>query len=247
MLFIYGMIDTILLGFMRTQSEVGFYTAAVKIAILVGTLPSILHQTFFPSLSAYSKTREWRDVLGLYIIVLTLSGLAVGGAGLLAAREILVIVYGARYLGGVTAMQILFFNAVVSFLAVAFANPLIVIKKEKQYLLVVASGAIVNIILNISLIPSFGIEGAAVATVLSEVTVLITAAFILRKHVHFRTGKLILLSMTHTAISFAAGEVGVTLGFDGIYSGLIFISVFLILFLFFRKNYRKLTGEIVLS
>ncbi len=245
MLVIYGMIDTILLGFMRTQGEVGLYTAAVKIALLVGVIPSLLHQTFFPSLSAVSRNKEWREVLGLYIIVLTLGGFAMGGTGLFAAREVMTIIYGARYLGGVMALQILFFNIIIKFLAVAFANPMIALKMEKQYLFIVTSGAVVNIIFNILLIPSFGIEGAAAATVLSEIAVLINALFILKKHVQFRVGKLILLSLLQTAASFAGGEVGVALGVGGIGSGLIFMSIFLILFLFFRQNYRELVSEIV--
>jgi len=104
----------------------------------------------------------------------------------------------------------------------------------------------VNIVFNIVLIPSFGIEGAAVATVLSEIAVLINALLILRKHVQLRIGKLVLFSLLQTAASFTAGEVSIALGIGGIGAGLIFMSVFLILFLFFRQNYRKLVSEIVL-
>jgi O-antigen/teichoic acid export membrane protein len=74
---------------------------------------------------------------------------------------------------------------------VALAHLLIAWGENRSYLFVVSSGAAVNIVLNFVLIPLYGINGAAIATVCAEAAVCVAAWYYLRKTFHFSIAKVI--------------------------------------------------------
>jgi O-antigen/teichoic acid export membrane protein len=72
---------------------------------------------------------------------------------------------------------ILLVNLFMIFVNVSLAHLLVAWNHHKKYLIVVSSGAIANIACNIMLIPTYGIIGAAIATVCAEVVVLGTTLY----------------------------------------------------------------------
>ncbi|MGB9763467.1 MAG: polysaccharide biosynthesis C-terminal domain-containing protein [Minisyncoccia bacterium] len=71
--------------------------------------------------------------------------------------------------------QLISFDVIPCYLAGAFANPINIWGDYKNYLIVVSVGAIINFILNLVLIPKYGINGAIISTILAEVFVFLTA------------------------------------------------------------------------
>src|SRR5690606_8655238 len=93
-------------------------------------------------------------------------GLGVGGSML--ARPGFELLYGAQYLDSVLPFQILIWSVTLLFINRNFRVLLVSFDHQRYQLLVVASAAGLNVGLNLLLIPLYGLAGAAVATVLSE-------------------------------------------------------------------------------
>jgi len=79
--------------------------------------------------------------------------------------------FGEKYLAAISPLMILSLNVLVIAVNVFFGNPLTVWGKQKAYSVAITFGAISNIILNFALIPRYSFNGAALATLLSEVVV----------------------------------------------------------------------------
>ena len=163
---VYLNMDTVLLGFFKTSREVGLYTSAYKIVTLASTIPILIFTSFLPSLVSGKKiiTKEWKT----YIIAMFSIGLPVAaGIGLLAPACISML-YGAEYQDAVLPLQILSLDIAAVFMSVTFAQPLLFLGKEKQYLSIVAWSAGLNLIFNLFMIPWYGMTGAAITTVFAE-------------------------------------------------------------------------------
>jgi O-antigen/teichoic acid export membrane protein len=172
---IYISFDTVLLGYMRTAQEVGVYTAAYKIITFLTLIPALIFQTYLPELSNPTGETRHTPVLHRYQTILILTGIPVGIVGILCSRAIIVGIFGAAFESGVLPFQILLVSTTLIYFNIAIANPLLAWGKEKEYLFIVGAGACVNLLLNIVLIPEYGIVGAATATLAAESTVFVVA------------------------------------------------------------------------
>jgi O-antigen/teichoic acid export membrane protein len=93
---------------------------------------------------------------------------------------VIVLIYGGAYVEAVRPLQILLITSSVIFLNVALVNPLLAWDRQTEYMKIIAVGALANVVMNVLLIPRFGIRGAAVATLLAEISV---AGFGIRAYV----------------------------------------------------------------
>ncbi|MBN1446973.1 MAG: flippase [Bacteroidetes bacterium] len=171
----YLQIDLVMCGFLLPSEQVGFYTAAQRIAGAVALLPVVFLQAWMPELSRAEGDTEQRIVLERFFRVMALPGLLIAGSGFLIAPEALQFLFGNSYLDGSTALRLLFVSLGFVFLNMALANPLLAWKRDRDYFLIVLAGAGINVGLNAAFIPVMGIEGAAWATVAAEGTVLLFA------------------------------------------------------------------------
>jgi O-antigen/teichoic acid export membrane protein len=96
--------------------------------------------------------------------------MAVGGA--LAAEPIIRLVYGPEFSPAVAPFRILAWSVLTVYANAAFAFLLLARGRDRRYLVAVAAGAAVNMGLNLIAIPLAGMIGAALVTMVSELTVL---------------------------------------------------------------------------
>ncbi|MGB2728537.1 MAG: flippase [Halobacteriota archaeon] len=164
--------DTLMLGYFKTPDVVGLYNAALPLAHLLPVVLLSMNFIYVPIVSQlYSKNliEEMKRnfaVLTKWIFLLTLPLFFVL---VLFPDVVLNLLFGSRYIGASLALQIL---AIAFFCNAALGFPystLIVIGKSKFLMYVFLISAIINIILNIVLIPPMGIVGAAIASALSVV------------------------------------------------------------------------------
>ena len=187
MISIYYNFDRVMLGFMKGEEVVGWYNAAYNIILVIITLPGLIIQSFFPSLShVYRDKKKMPNVTGQYLKIMFSIGIPFGFGGTVLASSVIDLVYGRTYTNAILALQILSWNIVAVFISMAFANPLLAWDKQNTYMKVIAGGAITNLLFNFLLIPKFGIGGASVATVLAEVAVFSVAYFEIRKIISIR-------------------------------------------------------------
>jgi len=175
MIQIFYNIDTVMLGFMRSDEEVGYYNAAYKIIMLLILASGAYHDAIFPVISNYYTT-SMDSLKSLLLqtarLMVTLAlPLAVGGTVL--ARPIMNLIYGAKYEAGIIAFQILVWTFAINCIDTIYSRGLLASNRQNKYALVLTVVAASNVLLNFVLIPLLGLLGAAIATVLAQIIALL--------------------------------------------------------------------------
>jgi O-antigen/teichoic acid export membrane protein len=182
MISIYYNLDMVMLGNIKTQAEVGIYNAAYKI-FLIGLIPlSVIVKIFLPSLSKVTDKELLRKTIHNYGIMIFGFGIIISGFIFGSAKHSITIIFGKDYLNAIVPLMILSLNILVISVNVFLGNPLTVWGKQKVYSVAITFGAIINIILNLVLIPEYSYSGAALATLLSEVVVFFCVLYLFIKN-----------------------------------------------------------------
>jgi O-antigen/teichoic acid export membrane protein len=166
----YAYVDTVILGLMRTDAEVGWYAAAYSLYEGLTYAPSILAAVLTPRLSAlFTRDRgAHRSLLTRALLVSVALAIVLGGVAALAAAPIVALLFGGRYARAVQPLQILAAGSVFVFATWILHAAAISTNLDRRLLLTTAIGLAANVVLNIVLIPRYGISGAAWATVVAE-------------------------------------------------------------------------------
>jgi len=98
---------------------------------------------------------------------LIILGLPIVAGGIILAPQIITLVFGAKYLGGALALQILMGALLVIHISNPFVSALFAGNFQKTTFWVTAGGAFLNAILNLILIPKYTLNGAAFATLVT--------------------------------------------------------------------------------
>lgn len=165
-------VDLVMLGWWRTAEEVGFYSAAQKIVQVLYTIPAIFASSIFPALARLIGTgeREKERILverTLGIIFLLALPITVGG--ILLATPIIALLYGDAYEPSAVVFQILIATILFIFPGTFFGNFVFAHDEHRKLAPVVLATSLINVGLNALLIPSFGIIGAAAATLVMQI------------------------------------------------------------------------------
>jgi len=166
---IYMKIDQIMLGQMIGDEAVGIYSSAVRISEVWYFIPIAIVASVFPALLESKKRSEaqyYVRLQKLYDMMVRISVLVALPMTFLATM-VIELLYGEAYATADTVLAIHIWGAVFVFLGVASTKWFLVENRQLLKLQRSLLGAISNIILNVFLIPRYGVIGAAVATVIS--------------------------------------------------------------------------------
>jgi len=167
---LYMRIDQIMIKEMLDEQSVGLYSAAVKLSEAWYFLVAIIVASVFPSLAYAKKNSEVLYLLRLQRLctMLTWMAIAVAFPMTFLANWLVTLLYGQAYLAASSVLSIHIWSTVFVFLGVASGVSFTLENQAKKSLYRTAIGCILNIILNLALIPRYGINGAAAATLLSQ-------------------------------------------------------------------------------
>jgi len=170
MIQVYYNCDILMLGFMKEEEVVGWYSAAYKLIFLVLAFIPIFINVIFPLMSKYyQESREkLRTLISSSTRLLTTIAFPLGIGGTLLARPIMGFLYGENFSPGIIGFQILIWSVVIIYIRCTYEQSFLACDQERRYLFGVILGAATNIGLNIVLIPHFSLKGAAIATLTSE-------------------------------------------------------------------------------
>lgn len=162
--------DLIMLGWLRSPEEVGYYSAAQKLIQLLYIAPALLAASIFPILSRTAKTEpeRARSILSRSVSLMLWISLPLMIIGIALGNFIVPLLFGAEYSPGITAFQILMLTVVLTYPATILGNAIFAYDYQKSFVAFVLVATVTNITLNFLFIPSLGIEGAAIATVLTQ-------------------------------------------------------------------------------
>ncbi len=168
--------DTFMLGFFKTSSDVGIYNAALPTGQLMYIFPYALMTLFFPVLSelhaknsrqafesVYKTTTRWIFMINLIPLSIFI----------IFSRQVIRVLFGEEYISGSIVLVILSTGYFFYYLTSNSNYILMILKKTKVIFMNTVAAALINILLNLILIPKFGMVGAAIATVLSLMTIAI--------------------------------------------------------------------------
>lgn len=173
---IYTNLDTVMLGFMKTDTDVGYYHAAVNIKGLLLSLVTSLGNVLLPRMSYFVKNKMMTEFKKYMVKALNFELLMAFPLTLffvLFSKESILFLAGSGYEGAILAMQIITIAVIPNGLTgVLGVQVLTSMENEKYVLFSVIIGAVVDFLLNLVFIPNYGADGAALATTIAEFLVL---------------------------------------------------------------------------
>ncbi len=182
----YKIMDKIMLGVISNKAEVGFYESSEKIIkvpmAVVESFGAVMQPRMSNLVANKADPRYMSEVLKKSIVVIMLSSTILGFGIMSVADEFVPAYYGA----GFEQCSLLFKILLPSCMFLALTNIfktqyLLPKKKDKEYIRALFTGAIVNVLMNILLIPLMASGGAAVGTLAAEASVCLVIALSARR------------------------------------------------------------------
>jgi len=159
--------DTLMLGYFRMPSDVGLYNAALPLASLLAITLTAMNFLYIPIMSQLYAKNQTEEIKRSYAVLTKWAfsaTLPVFLVVFLFPEAVLNILFGSRYIGAAFALQILALGFFIHTIPGPINSTLVVMGKTRFLMWSALITTIVNIILNIFLIPPLGIIGAAIAT-----------------------------------------------------------------------------------
>ncbi|MCU4802066.1 flippase [Halobacteria archaeon HArc-gm2] len=163
-------IDTILVGFFLNPAAVSFYVVGKQAIQFIKTPLSALGFTISPTLGSQKAEGNIEKASEIYETALLHSLLLYipAGAGLfLTAEHLIRLIFGAEYLNAVPVLQVMAIYGVFQSITQITSNGLDYLGRARARSISKGITAILNVTLNIVLIPRIGVVGAAIATVIT--------------------------------------------------------------------------------
>ena len=166
---IYFKIDIIMLEAMRPISEVGIYSVAAKISEVWYVLPQVVIAAMYPNLLEIAKTQPKRydALLQRGFDWLFIAALGISVVMFFISPWLIELLFGAEYVLAGQLLQLHIFASLFIYMRVLLSQWLVTVSFAQFALFRESSGAIVNVLLNLWLIPLYGVWGAAIATIVS--------------------------------------------------------------------------------
>ncbi len=210
----YWYVDTVMLSIMENHEEVGLYNAAYRLFDGLVIIPMILSQAISPQMYRLFPTdrRQYMVLVRRAIKFVMIVSIIVISFGIFFSHDAILLFFGTEFDDATLALQILLSGFLFVFLNIIIMTILISINEQKLLLLLGATGLFSNVALNLILIPRYGFIGASLATVCSELLVLVAGYYLLTtKAVRF---PLIAPALRPLLALFIIGGIGVTLGIE---------------------------------
>lgn len=243
---IYRVMDKIMIGYISSTTELGYYENAEKIINIPIAIITALGTVMLPRMS-YLLTKGNKDDFKIKInesmkLALSLSTIMAFGI-IIIADEASLILFGAEFIKSSNIMRFLSLTIIAS----AWANVirtqyLIPRNKDKIYLISTFGGAVINLICNFIFIKPFGSYGACIGTIAAEFFVAIYQGLAVRKELDIKKYSYFLLKniiingiITLLAYLFAFKISNLYIRF--------FVMILLSIILYVILNYRLIFNE----
>jgi len=168
----YSYADRVIIGYYLSNADVGIYLIALQLAALSSLTTIALRSTLWPKVSRWGKIGDFglieESISRAFSYSLILAVPVVAG-GILLGDKLLYFFYGAEFARGYTTLVILLIVQIVNIFQFFFTMYLGALDRQKDAFKATAMAAAANIVLNLILIPVMGIDGAAIATLVSMV------------------------------------------------------------------------------
>lgn len=167
---VYMKIDQVMIGEMAGNSAVGIYTSATKLTEIWYMIPMVIVSSIFPSL-LQSKDKDealyYRRITRLFSLMAAIA-LPIAIPMSVCSNWVVAIMYGPDYQAAGPILAVHIWASLFVFYGVAQGPWDLAENLTRLAMVRIVIGALVNIFLNLHLIPAYGALGAALATVISQ-------------------------------------------------------------------------------
>jgi O-antigen/teichoic acid export membrane protein len=163
--------------------EVGWFAAAHRLVISLHAFVWLYFFNLLPSISRGSRGtfESLQRLLAGSLQVSGWVGVFVVVAGTVFAAPILNIVYGAQYQPAVVSFQVMLWLIPLALVSGHFRYTLIAYNKQALEFVCAACGGLLNVVINLTVIASYGILGAAIALVVAEGLICVISYLMVRR------------------------------------------------------------------
>ena len=184
---IYVKIDTVMLSFMKGDAVVGWYNAAYYLVQGFKPLPQLVMGALFPlmSFSFVSEKDQLKRIFERAFRYLLIIGLPMAMGITLLADKIILLIYGPNYQNSIIALQILSWDVLLVFLYGCISFLLVSIDRQHKMAILAGCTALINVVLNIILIPTYSYIGSAFATIAAESFLLVAYLYLSGRYFYY--------------------------------------------------------------
>lgn len=197
--FIYINSDITLLGLIKDNITVGYYSVSAKIYSLVKQIINAALIVLIPRISFEISSGKQDKVINKLSVILNVMILLIVPAciGLyMLSGNIVILISGTQYLPSCSSLMILSVALLFASTACFYVHVVMIpFRMESKVFFATSISALTNICLNIVLIPFWGQNAAAFTTVISEILIFVCGYIFSRKLVQIRYNKSILVSV----------------------------------------------------
>lgn len=160
-----------ILTLFATNYDIGIFSAALKIFLLTNVAPTVLQNTFLPSLSRATTIEERQMISKHYSEIIFFFGCFISVVLFTNSEFVMNFTFGSQYSSSYQVMQLLMIASLfASSLNMSCLTPLITWNKEKSVMVISLIVVVINISMNLLLTIPYGTTGAAAAQIITEVS-----------------------------------------------------------------------------
>ncbi len=167
---IYTYADSIMLSSLKGNEVVGWYNAPYRLMLMMLFIPNVINVVIFPVMSRYftSSPSFLKLLYTKYLKFMLILSLPLGMGTTLIADKIILFVFGVGFENSIVALKIIIWTIVLTFVGAAFARLLESINQQRIITKISMVCMVVNVLLNLLLIPKFSYIGSSFVTVFTE-------------------------------------------------------------------------------
>ena len=170
---VYVLLDSVILGFLKNNSEVGYYTTAMKISKIPIAFLTALTTVLLPKLSSIDFGDEFKRLVNKAMRFSFIISIPISLGLFVLSKEIILIFAGTLYLPALSSFRILCFIIIPIGFALINYQVLLPYNREKYMMFAALIGVCVSLLLNFILVPYLGNQGSAISSLSTEVVVAI--------------------------------------------------------------------------
>ena len=167
---VYTYTDSILLSSLQGNEVVGWYNASYRLVLMLLFVPNVVNIVIFPVMSRYfTSSQAFLSLLyAKYLKFMLVLCIPIGIGTTLIADKIILFIFGNGFTNSIIALQILIWTIVLTFMGAAFVKLLESTNRQRVITKISLICVVVNISLNLLLIPKLSYIGSSIATVATE-------------------------------------------------------------------------------
>ncbi len=179
---IYNKIDIIMLEKMIGSTEVGFYSGATRFIYPFMFISGAFMTAIFPKLAKHSKEKnKFRSIQNLALYSLGGIGILLSSSLFLGSDLIFQLFFEDKFDESIPVFKVLIWYLAIVFIYGPISNSLVAKNKVSFLVYLNLIMIVLNIALNFFLIPVYGAKGAAAATIICEILILVLSVLYWKK------------------------------------------------------------------